>query len=71
MIKKINGTNAWESKTVYDKRSFDGAPERLIIQDDDNVVLYAGIRSKWRTSTFGKCLTGSIFRQSTLISFLT
>ena len=54
VIKKINGTNAWESKTIYNKRSFDGAPECLIIQDDGDVVLYAGIRSKWKTSTFGK-----------------
>ena len=54
VIKKINGTNAWESKTIYNKRSFDGVPECLIIQDDNDVVLYAGIRSKWKTSTFGK-----------------
>ena len=31
VLKKIDGTNTWESKTVNDKRSFDGAPDRLIV----------------------------------------
>ena len=69
VIKKIDGTNAWESKAVYDKTSFDRALDHLIVQDDGDVVLYASIQAKWRTSTYGKCLTGSILRQSTLINF--
>ena len=58
VIRKIDGTNAWESNTVYDGVNSDGPPDRLISQNDGNVVLYAGSKPKWSTGTHEGCPSG-------------
>ena len=58
VIRKIDGTNAWESNTVYDGVNSDGPPDRLISQNDGNVVLYAGSKPKWSTGTHTGCPSG-------------
>ena len=55
VISRKNGTYAWESKTVCDEKPSD----RLVLQNDGNVVLYAGGEAKWSTKTHGKCATGN------------
>ena len=58
VIKKIDGTNAWESNTAYDGVNSDGPPDRLTSQNDGNVVLYAGSKPKWSTGTHEGCPSG-------------
>ena len=53
VIRKIDGTYIWESNTVYHAVDPDGPPDRLILQNDGNVVLYAGYKVKWYTGTHG------------------
>ena len=54
VIRKANGTYLWESKTMHDVNS----PDRLVLQDDGNLVLYAGNTSKWHTKTYNKSCPG-------------
>ena len=67
-IRKTDGTYAWESKTV----EYDGKPpDRLVLQNDGNLVLYAGNQSRWDTKTSGKCNTGKFYKQVLLLTFFT
>ena len=70
VIRKTDGTYAWESNTVYNEPSFDPPPDNLILQDDGNLVLYAGGKAKWRTQTHGKCPTGKYGEQIVLLNFV-
>ena len=54
VIRKADGTYLWESKTAHDVNP----PDRLVLQDDGNLVLYAGSTSKWHTNTYSKCSPG-------------
>ena len=55
VISRKNGTYAWESKTVCDEKPSD----RLVLQNDDNVVLYDGGEAKWSTKIHEKCPIGN------------
>ena len=59
VIRNVNGTDVWESNTVYIGLDVDGPPDRLILQDNGNLVLFAGSAVKWSTETHGKCPTGN------------
>ena len=54
VIRKADGTYLWESKTMHDVNP----PDRLVLQDDGNLVLYAGNTSKWHTNTYNKSCSG-------------
>ena len=54
VIRKADGTCLWESKTMHDVNP----PDRLVLQDDGNLVLYAGNTSKWHTNTYNKSCPG-------------
>ena len=62
-IRKKDGTYAWESQTVYDESDPKGPPDRLILQNDGNVVLYAGHKAKWSTATHGRCPSGNFLNK--------
>ena len=68
VIRKKNGTYAWESQTVYDGSGPNGPPDRLILQNDGNVVLYAGREAKWSTGTRGKCASGKFSNKIIFLS---
>ena len=70
VIRKTNGTYAWESKTVYDGLGFDPPPDNLILQNNGNLVLYAGSKVKWSTETHGKCPTGKYWEQIRIQNFV-
>ena len=57
IIRNVNGVDACQSNTVYDAWSIDKPADRLILQDDDHLVLYAGSTVKWSTETYEKCPT--------------
>ena len=57
IIRKADGTYLWESKTVHTVNP----PDRLVLQDDGNLVLYAGNISKWHTNTYSKCSPGKFY----------
>ena len=57
VIRNISGAGVWETNTMHNELVFDGPPDRLILQNDGNLVLYAGSIAKWSTETYGKCLT--------------
>ena len=59
VIRKVSGAGVWETNTMHNKLGFDGLPDRLILQNDGNLVSYAGSIAKWSTETYGKCLTGN------------
>ena len=61
VVRKNGGDDAWESSTVHDHGGFapwDPRPTLLVMQDDGNLVLYAGSDVRWSTNTKDKCLTG-------------
>ena len=69
VIRRKDGTIAWESKTVY-HGSIPNVPRaKLILQNDGNVVLYAGSEVKWNTGTHGRCPLGKHFKQMFLLIF--
>ena len=63
VIRKKDGTYAWESRTEYDGSSPNGPPDKLILQNDGNVVLYARGEPKWSTKTHGGCPSGSFSKK--------
>ena len=68
VIRKTDGTYAWESNTAL----YEGEPpDRLVLQNDGNLVLYAGNQSRWDTKTSGKCNTGKFYKQVLLLTFFT
>ena len=54
VIRKADGTYLWESKTMHDVNP----PGILVLQNDGNLVLYAGRIAKWHTGTHEKCNPG-------------
>lgn len=69
VIRRKDRTIAWESKTVY-HGSIPNVPRaKLILQNDGNVVLYAGSEVKWNTGTHGRCPLGKHFKQMFLLIF--
>ena len=59
VIRNVTGAGVWETNTMHNELGFDKPPDRLILQNDGNLVLYAGNIAKWSKKTYGKCLTGS------------
>ena len=69
VIRRKDGTIAWESKTVY-HGSIPNVPRaKLILQNDGNVVLHAGSEVKWNTGTHGRCPLSKHFKQMFLLIF--
>ena len=60
VIRNKHGQNVWESNTVHDRWSFDGPPDSLVLENNGNLILYAGNTAKWSTETNGKCPTDNI-----------
>ena len=72
VVRKTDGTDYWESKTVYNKwATFDPPPDNLVLQNDGNVVLYAKSKAQWSTETNGKCLTGKFWKSKLCYLFIT
>ena len=68
VIRKTDGTYAWESDTAL----YEGEPpDRLVLQNDGNLVLYAGSQARWHTKTYEKCDTGKFYKQIVLLTFFT
>ena len=59
VIRNVSGAGVWETNTMHNELGFDGPPDRLILQNDGNLVSYAGNIAKWSTEAYGKCLTGN------------
>ena len=66
-IRKTDGTCAWESNTANTVEP----PDRLLLQNDGNLVLYAGDDPRWSMETYGKCPTGKFCKEVIALSFLT
>ena len=63
VVRRKNGTYAWESMTVHDNGGFyswEPRENRLVMQDDGDLVLYADDEVRWRTGTSGKCPEGKL-----------
>lgn len=69
VIRRKDGTFAWESKTVYHGSIPNRSRDKLILQNDGNLVLYSGSEVKWSTGTHGRCPLGTFFKQFFLLIF--
>ena len=66
VIRKTDGTYAWESDTAL----YEGEPpDRLVLQNDGNLVPYAGSQARWHTKTYEKCDTGKFYKPIVLLNF--